>query len=142
MKKPTPPREMRWLVVPDHRLNIFKYSGDLDGMAISIRLRSFFSAHPKAIAHSSLNDLRNFTGTVTYKDMVSMAKMMLTFRPPGLSRKSILLTRDHGAIYFAKFAQDIFQTSIAVHSEVEDAYAAATGGASMSSLTRRFMNGD
>lgn len=142
MKKTTLPREMRWLVVPDHRLNIFKYSGDLDGTAIGIRLRSFFSTHPQTISHSSLNDLRDFTGTVTYKDMVGMAKMMLTFRSPGLSRKSILLTRDHAAIYFARLAQDIFQTSIEVRSEVEDAYAAATGGASMSTLARRFMDGD
>ena len=56
--------ELRWLVLPQHRLHILKYSGELDGSAITGRLSDFFRAHPEAGAYAALNDLRGFVGSI------------------------------------------------------------------------------
>jgi len=103
------------------------------------RLRSFFSVNPQAVSYSSLNDLRQFTGSITYEDMVNMAAMMRSFRTAGVKRKSILLTRDHAAVYIARLAQDIFQTSIEIHAEPEQAFAAAANGMTLPDIVRRFL---
>lgn len=133
--------DMRWLILPDQQLNVFKYVGDMSGSTMTKRLRSFFSVNPQAISHSSLNDLREFTGSITYQDMVGMAAMMRSFRTPSVKRKSILLTRDHAAVYIARLAQDIFHTSIEIHAEPDQAFMAAANGMTMPDAVRQFLDG-
>lgn len=133
--------DMRWLVLSDYQLNILQYKGDMSGPTMTNRLRSFFTAYPHAASYSSLNDLREFTGSIGYEDMLSMAAMVRKFRNPDVKRKSILLTRDRAAVYIARLAQDIFQTTIDIYPEVEAAFAAAANGEPLPYQARRFLDG-
>lgn len=132
--------ELRWLVLPDHKIYILKYTGDMDGPTMTTRLCAFFTAHPEAFSYASVNDLRSFIGSITYEDMVKMAEMLRPIQPPDAKRKSVLLTHDEAAVYIAHLAQDIFDWRIInVLSDPVRAFAEATDGAAMPEEVRAFM---
>lgn len=128
------------LILPEQRVCLLRYVGDMGGRAIATQLRDLFHSHPEALSFSSVNDLRSFVGSIGCEDMIIVATMVRSLRPAGGEQKCVLLSNDDAVVYMVRLAQDIFSwRGIEVHTNAPNAYSAATDNAEMPAEARMFL---
>jgi hypothetical protein len=128
------------LILPQHRVCLLRYVGDMGARAIATQLRDVFHAHPEVLFFSSVNDLRSFAGSIGYEDMIILETMVRSLRPEQGEGKCVLLSNDEAVAYMVRLAQDIFDwRGIEACTNAPNAYAAATGSAEMPAEARMFL---
>jgi hypothetical protein len=136
----------RFLALPDHRIYLAAYEGDLTGADAFARMRAFFGEKPECLNYSVINDVRRHYGVIHDQDMIDHLKWIRETRVangwierPSLSIAFISRSSESGHGLVSVYAS-VVGGAMPCHVNTPDAaWRAVCGIPSMPGEARRFL---
>jgi hypothetical protein len=70
----------RFLALPEYRIYLAAYEGDLTGANVFALMRAFFQQEPECMNYGVINDVRRHYGVIHDQDMIDHLKWIRTMR--------------------------------------------------------------